>query len=332
MTARTTRSWLRIVAATASAALITAACASTDDMEADTEDPVEETEDEDAGDTDDTDDADDTDDGAEDGEDGGDAAADGKLGELQAAGTATIGIANEVPYAFEDEDGNVTGQAPEIAYEVFERLGIDNVEAEVVDFGALIPGLQAGQFDTIAAGMFITPERAEQVIFADPDYCVTYSIAVPAGNPQDISGFDSVVESGATLAVLSGAVDEDYAADAGVPADQVELFNDVNDQYEALAAGRVDAVGGTSLTVVEQTEASDEIEATEFFFPVDAEGNEIPGCGAFGFDDQEFRDAFNEVLDELKEDGTALEITTSFGFAEEDVLRAFDFTVEDLAS
>jgi polar amino acid transport system substrate-binding protein len=325
-TRQTRRGW-RIAAAATSLALLAAACGvdEVDDSVDDVSDDIDVDEDATEDDTDADADADaDTDDAA-----AGDA--DGLLGELQAAGSATIGIANEVPYAYEDEDGNVTGQAPEIAYLVLEELGITDVSAEIVDFGALIPGLQAGQFDLISAGMFITPDRAEQVIFADPDYCVTYAMAVPEGNPMDLTDFDSVTESGATLAVLSGAVDEDYANDAGIPTDQIELFADVNAQYEALIAGRVDAVGGTSLTVVEQTEANDEIEATEFFLPVDEDGEEVLGCGGFAFDDQEFRDAFNDVLSELQADGTVLEITTGFGFAEEDVQLAETLTVEDLA-
>ena len=162
------------------------------------------------------------DDGGADPDDGGDAAAPtGLLAELIEAGSVTVGLANEIPYGYEDEEGNILGEAPDVARAVLAELGIDNIEAEVVDFGALIPGLQAGQYDMIAAGMFITPERAEQIIFSDPDYCSTYAFAVAEGNPLGVSGdFASIVESGATLAVLSGAVDETYAADANVPADQ----------------------------------------------------------------------------------------------------------------
>ena len=32
--------------------------------------------------------------------------------------------------------------------------------------GFVIPGLNAGRFDLIAAGLFITPERCEQVAFS----------------------------------------------------------------------------------------------------------------------------------------------------------------------
>jgi len=276
----------------------------------------------------------DDDDAGDDGGDTGDGGtASGLLGELQADGTVTIGIANEVPYGYEDEDGNATGEAPEVAKAVLAELGIDNVDAVVVDFGSLIPGLQAGQFDMIAAGMFITPERAEQIIFSDPDYCVGESFAVEAGNPLGLSDYPSIVDSGATVAVLGGAVNEDYVATAGVPDDQIVLFADVQAQYDALAAGRVDAVTGTFLTVKTQTDQMDGFDATPSFFPLDSypDGEEILGCGGFGFLDQDFRDAFNDVLHDLQADGTVEEIVTSFGFGAADVQKAAELTVADLA-
>jgi polar amino acid transport system substrate-binding protein len=304
---------VRLLAAMAAFALLAAACnGDDDDVDVDIDDDVEDVDD----------DADDADDAA---------AGNGLLADLQEAGVVTVGIANEVPYGFEDEQGNITGQAPEVARAVLAELGIDEIEAEIVDFGALIPGLEAGQFDMTAAGMFITRDRADQVIFADPDYCVSYAFAVPPGNPDGIEDFSDIADTGATLAVLSGAVDEDYAEWSGVPSDQIELYGDVNAQYQDLMAGRVDAVGGTSLTVQEQVAANEgEMEATDFFFPVGPDGEELLPCGAFAFVDQEFRDAFNEVMIELREDGTLGEITMEFGFAEEDVERAQGLTVQDV--
>ncbi len=300
--------------------LVAAACGSDDDGGDAT--GSDDTEQADSSDGSNDTEADDADDGA---------AATGLLAELQQAGTVTVGLANEIPYGYEDESGNILGEAPDVARAVLAELGIDAIEAEVVDFGALIPGLQAGQYDMIAAGMFITPERAAQIIFSDPDYCSTYAFAVAEGNPLGVGGsFDSIVDTGATLAVLSGAVDETYANDANVPSGQIELFADVNAQYEALLAGRVDAVGGTSLTVLNQANANDEMDATSAFVPLDADGNEVLGCGGFGFVDQDFRDAFNDVLRDLIADGTVEEIVTGYGFAPEEVQTAAGLTVEDL--
>jgi polar amino acid transport system substrate-binding protein len=256
----------------------------------------------------------------------------GLLAGLQSSGSVEAGIANEVPYGYEDEDGEATGEAPEVARAVLCELGISELSAEVVDFGNLIPGLQAGQFDMIAAGMFINAERAQQIMFSNPDYCVSESLLVPEGNPENLTDYQSIIDSGVRVAVLQGAVEEGYLAEAGVPASQIELFGDVNQQYDALAAGRVDAVTGTYLTVQTQADAMSGFEAVEGFFPLDANGEEILGCGGFGFADEELRDAFNVKLAELQADGTVMEIVTGFGFAEADVEAAADLTVEDLVS
>ncbi len=265
--------------------------------------------------------------------DGGGEAGGDLLAELQESGQITVGIANEVPYGYQDENGEATGEAPEVAKAVLGEMGITEVEAEVVDFGALISGLQAGQFDMIAAGMYINADRAEQILFSDPDYCIGEALAVPEGNPLGLSDFESVVETPeATIAILSGAVEEGYAETAGVPDNQVELFGDVNAQYDALSSGRVDAVTGTSLTVKTQVDSRGGLEVTESFFPLDEDGEEILGCGGFGFrnDNQAFRDAYNDQLNSMQEDGELIDIITGFGFAAEDVERAQDLTVSDL--
>lgn len=255
------------------------------------------------------------------------------LEELQAAGSITIGVANEVPYGYEDEDtGEVTGEAPEIAKLVFEELGVPEMEAVVTEFGGLIGGLQAGNFDMIAAGMFINPDRAEQVLFTDPDYCVLESMLVPEGNPHGLTDYASVAGTDAVLAVASGTVNVDYAVWAGIPEDQIEEFAGIEDQYDALAAGRVDAVSGTVLTVQQHADVMEGFEALPAFPALDEEGNEVYGCGGFGFryENEDLRDAFNEVLNELKQDGTVADIIEEFLGLRTLAEDAEDVTLEDL--
>lgn len=297
--------WLRLIALMAALAMFVAACGDDDDTTATTDDPA-----------------------AGEGQE-----ATGLLAELQEEGSITIGIANEVPFGFIGEDGEPTGIAPDVARRVLEELGIDNVEAEVVEFGQLIGGLQAGQYDMIAAGMYINPERAEQILFSDPDYCIAESLAVPEGNPEGIEDYSSFVENpDLTLAVATGTVEVGYAEDAGVPDDQLQVFADIDSMYSALQAGEVDAVTGTAATVQRQVDATEGIEAVEPFFPLDAEGNEVLPCGGYGFrlEDQELRDAFNDALNQLQDEGVTEEIITGYeDFSAEDVQLANELTVED---
>jgi polar amino acid transport system substrate-binding protein len=263
-------------------------------------------------------------------EDAAEAPADGDLSEWIDGGVV-MGIANERPYGYE-EGGEATGEAPELAKEVLDRLGVEDVDFQVVDFGNLIGGLNAGRLDVIAAGMFINPERAENVLFADPDYCGTTAFAVPEGNPDDLSDFESVIDSDITLGVLTGAVEEGYALDSGVPQGQVSGFGDTTDLFDALTAGRVDAIALTAITVREQTDSIDGFEATEGFVPV-VEGEEQLGCGGFGFryEDQALRDAFTEEINAMKDAGEILPIIEEFGFTSAEVDAAVGVTANDLA-
>lgn len=318
-----------LVAASAVAALALTACGGDDD-EATTTDPPTETSGGSSapGDSNSSTDPDGT---------GGSTAPEGtgESSELLATAQAEgirIGIANERPYGYE-ENGEATGEAPELAREIFSRMDIDDVEFEVVEFGALINGLNASRYDVIAAGMFINAERAEQVLFADPDYCGTTAFGVPEGNPDDVGDFQSIIDNDVQLGVLAGAVEEGYALDTGVSDDQISAFQSTPDLFDALAAGRVDAAVLTAITVRAQVEGIDGFEATEGFVP-EIDGEEQLGCGAFAFryDDELFRDEFNDILLEMQENGEVLEIVEPFGFTDAEVDAAVGVTVDDLTA
>src|SRR5690606_17674738 len=255
---------------------------------------------------------------------------DSPLAERFPDGVVRIGIANEVPYGYEGEDGEPTGEAPELAKAILAELGINEDEATVVEFGSLIPGLLADQYDMIAAGMLITPERAKQLLFSGPDYYADTSFAVAEGNPKGIETFESFLESDAILGVLGGAVEETYAIETGIPDGQISRFGDTPSLVDALTAGRIDAFALTGPTVQAQVAELDGFEATEGFIPV-INGEEQLGCGAFAFppDNQEFRDIFNEKLHEFQEAGRVLEIIEQFGFSQAAVDAAAELTVDD---
>src|SRR5690625_4747921 len=84
-------------------------------------------------------------------------------------GWVRVGFANEAPYAYATADGELTGQSVEVARAVLQRLGIDELDGVLAEFGSLIPGLQAGRWDMVSAAMAILPERCAQVDFANPD-------------------------------------------------------------------------------------------------------------------------------------------------------------------
>ncbi len=108
-----------------------------------------------------------------------------------------VGIAGEQPFSYIDKDGELTGASPAIARIIFGRLGIDNVQPMPTEFASLIPGLNSQQFDVVAAGMYITPERCAQVLFADPEYEMRDAFIVRKGNPKGLHTYKDIAEKGA---------------------------------------------------------------------------------------------------------------------------------------
>ena len=254
------------------------------------------------------------------------------LEKIQQAGVVKVGYANEAPYAYQDESGNLTGEAPEIARAVLAEMGVTEIEGVLTEFGSLIPGLQAGRFDMIAAGMYIRPERCEQIAFSDPTYGIGEGFIVEPGNPLGLASYEDILNNpDATLGVVAGAVEQGYAESIGIPEKQVEIFPDAPSAVEAVKAGRIDAYGGTSLTIQDMVDKSQGgVERAKDFVDPVIDGESVKGYGAFGFrkEDEAFRNAFNERLKAYIGTPTHLETVRPFGFTENDLPG--DATAEQL--
>jgi polar amino acid transport system substrate-binding protein len=246
-------------------------------------------------------------------------AAETTLERIKRTDTLRVGIADEPPYGYLDRDGQVTGEAPAIAREIFSQIDPDVVlEGVVVQFGELIPALQDGRIDMIAAGMYVTPERCRRIAFSTPTYKVGEAFAVRRGNPMGLTDFQDVAENRqAKVGVMAGAVEYNYAYAAGVPGDRALLFPNYDRALSALRRGEVDAVAMTALTVRALIERRNltEVESTPQFFP-EIDGDEIAGYGAFGFRkaDGELIEAFDGRLREFVGTQAHWETVRAFGF------------------
>lgn len=251
------------------------------------------------------------------------AGAEDTLTRIKAAGKVTIGIANEAPYGYLDtKTGKVTGEAPEVLRAVLQRMGVTEIEVVNTEFGSLIPGLKSGRFDIIAAGMYITPERAKEILFSEPTYRIGEAFVVKAGNPKGLGSYAAIAEhADAKLGVVRGTVEQGYAEKLGIPADRVVQFGDNVAALEGVKTGQVDAFACTHLTAVDLLRKAGPdagLERAEPFEQPVIDGQTVYGYGAFGVrpSDAALRDAINAELASFLGTPEHLKLVAPFGFGE----------------
>jgi polar amino acid transport system substrate-binding protein len=255
----------------------------------------------------------------------------GTLQRIRDAGTVKIGIAGEVPYGY-TEGGEVTGEAPEVAKAVFKAIGVDGVEPAQVEFGQLIPALNAGQFDMVAAGMAVRPDRCENAAFSIVDYVTLTAFMVPTGNPQGITNFEDVKAKNLTIGLLTGTIELEVAKATGIPEANIQTYAGQPELFQALSDNRAYCGALTDISLKELLKQNEgaPFEVTDGFVPK-LNGEDQIQAGGFVFrkGEDDLVDAFNAELKKLHDNGEWVRLVEPFGFTE-DNLPPEDVTTEQL--
>lgn len=258
----------------------------------------------------------------------------GDSGEDTASGDViTVGIAGEVPYSYLDENGDPAGATVALAERIFGEMGYE-VQAELVDWDNLIPGLNAERFDAISAGMSITPERCEEAAFAEPEIMYTTALVVEAGNPYGVENLDDVLEAqesgeDITLTTLTAGIEAGYATDLGL---DYEGVGSADEGLEMVQGGRADVFAMTAISLNQMVEDADDVEVTDpFVQEIDGVLQYGAGSTVFRQDDTERLSEYNEHLAELKSSGELGEILGEYGFTDAEVPPE-DLTAEALCA
>jgi len=254
------------------------------------------------------------------------------LDRLRELGVATVGVANEDPFGYFDDDGNLTGAGPAVAAEVMRRLGVPQIRGEAADFGGLISDVDGQRFDLIAAGMFIMVDRCEDIIFSDPDFCALEAFAVRTGEAAGFSDYRSVADADVQIGVIRGSVESEYLKALEVDDARVHKYRRADGLIQALRAREIEVVALNSIALRRVLATADEaIEMTEPF-EAQIQRFQTARCGAYGFrdDDQALRDEFNAVLVDMKADDEILPLVEPFGITASEVEAAKGRTAEEL--
>jgi polar amino acid transport system substrate-binding protein len=223
------------------------------------------------------------------------ARAESVLEKIKKGETIKIGYSNEKPYAYQNKDGKMDGFVNVTGLAILQKMGAKKVEGVLTEWGSLIPGLNAGRFDIITAGMYITPKRCKNVAFTEPMGVFAEGIIVKKGNPMGLKSYGDIAKKKVKLATGRGWTTIGYAQKGGIKAGMIMKVPDPAAILQAVTSGRAAVGGGTILTMTQLAKNSGgAVEVVNDFAAPDY----TKGYSAYAFrrSDTKSRDAFDKVM------------------------------------
>jgi polar amino acid transport system substrate-binding protein len=163
------------------------------------------------------------------------------------------------------ENGEPKGLDVDLARAAAQVLGV-RVEFHESALDGIIPGVLANRWDVMWPGMNDNLTREKQVTMVD--YVKhAFSVAVPAGNPKkikdlpDFCGLTFGEVMGSVFQELLPQISKEHCAAHGKPAIKVDTYPDNAGAFQAVAAGRIDAVLNAQELNTYQAKQSPRIEA-----------------------------------------------------------------------
>ena len=140
------------------------------------------------------------------------------------------------PLEFLDDDKNIIGYDIDMIQAIGKEVGLD-VEIRLIAWDGIFAGVAAGNYDVIASGVTITPERQRAFEFSKPYYDVQQIVVVKKGDAA--ANFEAL--KGRTVGGQIGTTGVFVAQKSGVDMTLRE-YDDVGLAMQDLLNGRIDAV------------------------------------------------------------------------------------------
>ena len=236
------------------------------------------------------------------------------LEKIRDKGYITIASSNDAPLCYQDIDtGELAGIDIMIFKEICKRLEIPEIRMEVIDFSNMLVELNNRRVDMVVDAMYIKDERLEEALFTDVWYKEGEAVVTKSGS--EFTTKESLKEAvmGAQPGTAFYETAEQWLAEGKIK--ELVGYENQATLMTAVSTGKVDAAV-TDGIVLAFTLASDSSLDLQMMAPYEAEAVGRIGA-AVRFEDKEFLDEVNAVLNEMKEDGTLLQILEDFGLNED---------------
>jgi ABC-type amino acid transport substrate-binding protein len=209
-----------------------------------------------------------------------------------------ITVGSDIPYPpFEfGKSPPYQGYDIDIVNEIAKRIGT-KVTYQDTSFDTIFRDLAQGKFDMVASSTTITPERQKEVDFSQGYYETDQSLTVKQGS--DIKSVEDL--QGRTVGAQKATTGADYAQ-SNTSAASVRTYGEVDDAFNALEAGQVDAVINDFSSSEDAVNSKGGLEIVQKIVTRKL-------CGlAFQKGSTDLEDAVNGALTDMKKDGTYTKI------------------------
>lgn len=218
---------------------------------------------------------------------------------LSATAAQTIRFATEAsypPFEFTDANNKIIGFDVDLANALCKEIDATCTFTNQA-FDSLIPSLKFRRFDAVMAGMDITPERQQQVLFSEPYYD---NSALFIGQQGKFTSLDQL--KGKRVGVQNGTTHQKFITDKH-PEIIIRPYDSYQNARLDLQNGRIDAVFGDTAVVTEWLKTNPKLVSV---------GDKVTDKAYFGTGlgiavrqgNTELQQKFNSALEKVKQNGT----------------------------
>ena len=226
------------------------------------------------------------------------------LAQIQERGEIVIAMEGTwAPWTYHDESGTLVGFDVEVGQQIAQALGVEATFVEG-EWDGLLAGLDAGRYDIMINGVDITEERSDAYDFSDP-YAYNRTAVIVSADNTDITSMEDLAgkHTANTISSTYAEVAEGYGA-------EVTGVDDLNQTFELLLSGRIDATLNAEVTYYDYMEAHPD--ANIKIACLDPEATQVAIPFRKGEDTASLREAVNQALADMRESGALSELSEKY--------------------
>ena len=226
------------------------------------------------------------------------------LAQIQERGEIVIAMEGTwAPWTYHDESGTLVGFDVEVGQQIAQALGVEATFVEG-EWDGLLAGLDAGRYDIMINGVDITEERSDAYDFSDP-YAYNRTAVIVSGDNTDITSMEDLEgkHTANTISSTYAEVAEGYGA-------EVTGVDDLNQTFELLLSGRIDATLNAEVTYYDYMEAHPD--ANIKIACLNPEATQVAIPFRKGEETASLREAVNQALADMRESGALSELSEKY--------------------